>query len=58
MTKLSVNINKIATLRNARGGNVPNLLNVATDIQKFAPKESPYTLGLMSVTSVIKMPVI
>jgi pyridoxine 5-phosphate synthase len=34
MTKLSVNI-KIATLRNARGGNVPNLLNVATDIQKF-----------------------
>ncbi|MFQ3173534.1 MAG: pyridoxine 5-phosphate synthase [Flavobacterium sp.] len=35
MTKLSVNINKIATLRNARGGNVPDLLNVATDIQKF-----------------------
>lgn len=35
MTKLSVNINKIATLRNARGGNVPNLLRVATDIQNF-----------------------
>ena len=35
MTKLSVNINKIATLRNARGGNVPNLLKVAEDIQKF-----------------------
>ena len=35
MTKLSVNINKIATLRNARGGNVPNLLTVATDLQKF-----------------------
>lgn len=35
MTKLSVNINKIATLRNARGGNTPNLLQVATDIQKF-----------------------
>lgn len=35
MTKLSVNINKIATLRNARGGNVPNLLQVAKDIQKF-----------------------
>ncbi|WP_282787257.1 pyridoxine 5'-phosphate synthase [Flavobacterium croceum] len=35
MTKLSVNINKIATLRNARGGNVPNLLQVAQDIQKF-----------------------
>jgi pyridoxine 5-phosphate synthase len=35
MTKLSVNINKIATLRNARGGNVPDLLRVAADIQKF-----------------------
>jgi pyridoxine 5-phosphate synthase len=35
MTKLSVNINKIATLRNARGGNAPDLLKVATDIQKF-----------------------
>ena len=35
MTKLSVNINKIATLRNARGENVPDLLKVATDIQKF-----------------------
>ncbi|MSP85490.1 MAG: pyridoxine 5'-phosphate synthase [Flavobacteriaceae bacterium] len=35
MTKLSVNINKIATLRNARGGNVPDLLKVAKDIQKF-----------------------
>ena len=35
MTKLSVNINKIATLRNARGGNVPDLLKVASDIQKF-----------------------
>jgi pyridoxine 5-phosphate synthase len=35
MTKLSVNINKIATLRNSRGGNVPNLLQVATDIQDF-----------------------
>jgi len=35
MTKLSVNINKIATLRNARGGNVPDLLKVATDLQRF-----------------------
>jgi len=35
MTKLSVNINKIATLRNSRGGNVPNLLKVATDIEQF-----------------------
>jgi len=35
MTKLSVNINKIATLRNSRGGNVPNLLKVAADIEQF-----------------------
>ncbi len=35
MTKLSVNINKIATLRNARGGNVPNLLKVALDCEAF-----------------------
>jgi len=35
MTKLSVNINKIATLRNSRGGNTPNLVNVAVDIQEF-----------------------
>ncbi len=35
MTKLSVNINKIATLRNSRGGDVPNLLDVARDIQNF-----------------------
>lgn len=35
MAKLSVNINKIATLRNSRGGNTPNLLSVATDIQTF-----------------------
>lgn len=35
MTKLSVNINKIATLRNSRGGNVPNLLTVAADLQDY-----------------------
>ncbi|OCK44014.1 pyridoxine 5'-phosphate synthase [Tenacibaculum soleae] len=35
MTKLSVNINKIATLRNSRGGDTPNLLKVAKDIQEF-----------------------
>lgn len=35
MTKLSVNINKIATLRNARGGDVPNLVKAAIDIQEF-----------------------
>ena len=35
MTKLSVNINKIATLRNARGEDYPNLVNTAKDIIKF-----------------------
>tara|TARA_R110000744_G_scaffold355016_1_gene461471 strand:+ start:278 stop:991 length:714 start_codon:yes stop_codon:yes gene_type:complete len=35
MTKLSVNVNKIATLRNSRGGNVPDLLKVAKDIEDF-----------------------
>jgi pyridoxine 5-phosphate synthase len=35
MTRLSVNINKIATLRNARGGNVPNVLKVALDCERF-----------------------
>ena len=33
MTKLSVNINKVATLRNARGGNVPNVVKVALDCE-------------------------
>lgn len=35
MTKLSVNVNKIATLRNSRGGNVPDLLKVVSDIEDF-----------------------
>ena len=35
MVKLSVNINKIATLRNSRGGNYPDLLKVASDVQDF-----------------------
>ncbi|MCL4166883.1 UNVERIFIED_CONTAM: hypothetical protein GTU68_023881, partial [Idotea baltica] len=35
MTKLSVNINKIATLRNARGGDVPSVTQVAIDLQDF-----------------------
>lgn len=35
MTKLSVNINKIATLRNARGGNIPNVLKAALDCETF-----------------------
>lgn len=35
MVKLSVNINKIATLRNSRGGNIPDLIQAAIDIQEF-----------------------
>lgn len=35
MTKLSVNINKIATLRNSRGGNNPDVVKAAVDIQRF-----------------------
>ncbi|MCK5101258.1 MAG: pyridoxine 5'-phosphate synthase [Cyclobacteriaceae bacterium] len=35
MTKLSVNINKIATLRNARGGDMPNVVKMAIDCEKF-----------------------
>lgn len=35
MTKLSVNINKVATIRNARGGNTPNVLQVALDCERF-----------------------
>lgn len=35
MTKLSVNINKIATLRNARGGSMPNVVQLAVDCERF-----------------------
>ncbi|MEN8788119.1 MAG: pyridoxine 5'-phosphate synthase [Flavobacteriaceae bacterium] len=35
MTQLSVNINKFATLRNARGGNIPDVLKVAMDLEEF-----------------------
>jgi pyridoxine 5-phosphate synthase len=35
MTKLSVNINKIATIRNARGANNPNVVKVALDCERF-----------------------
>lgn len=35
MTKLSVNINKVATIRNARGGNMPDLIQVAKDCERF-----------------------
>ncbi len=43
MTKLSVNINKIATLRNSRGGDVPNVVQVAKDVQTiWSDRESPF----------------
>ena len=35
MTKLSVNINKVATIRNARGGNIPDVQKVAVDCEHF-----------------------
>lgn len=35
MTRLSVNVNKVATLRNARGGNLPNVVKVALDCERF-----------------------
>lgn len=35
MTKLSVNVNKIAVLRNSRGGDVPNVVRVALDVERF-----------------------
>lgn len=35
MTKLSVNVNKIAVLRNSRGGNIPNVVDVSLDVERF-----------------------
>ena len=35
MTKLSVNVNKIAVLRNSRGGDVPNVVRTSLDIERF-----------------------
>ena len=35
MCKLSVNVNKIATIRNARGGNIPNLIEAVKSIEKY-----------------------
>ena len=39
MTKLSVNINKVATLRNARGGNNPDVEKVALDCEAFGRRD-------------------
>ena len=35
MTRLSVNLNKVALIRNARGGNIPDLIEVAKDCERF-----------------------
>ena len=35
MTKLSINLNKVALIRNSRGGNLPDLVQVAQDCEKF-----------------------
>lgn len=47
MTKLSVNINKIATLRNARGGETPSVTEAAVKIQEFEGRGSPSIPDLM-----------
>ena len=54
MTKLSVNVNKIATLRNARGENYPNLLNTAIDILNFVSFRTLflYFFGCLSNNSI------
>ena len=51
MTRLSVNINKIATLRNARGGNMPNVLAVAADCEKFGAE------GIITIIVIMLPPV-
>ena len=50
MTKLSVNINKVATLRNARGGNNPDVVQVALDCEKFGARCIPVPMSATSVT--------
>lgn len=47
MTKLSVNINKIATIRNARGGETPSVTEAAIKIQEFEDRELRFTRDLM-----------
>lgn len=55
MTKLSVNINKIATLRNARGGNVPDVVKVALDCESLVQTVSLFILVPMNATFVVQM---
>ena len=53
MTKLSVNINKVATLRNARGGNNPDVIKVALDCEAFGAEL--FILVPMNAISVVAM---
>lgn len=55
MTKLSVNINKVATLRNARGGNVPNVVKVALDCESFGADGITVHPVRMNAISVVRM---
>ena len=55
MTKLSVNINKVATIRNARGGNMPDVVKFALDCERFGahgitvhPRSEEHTSELQS----------
>ena len=55
MTKLSVNINKIATLRNARGGNVPDVVKVALDCEDLVPMALRFIRVPMNDISLARM---
>ena len=56
MTRLSVNINKIATLRNSRGGNVPDLLKVAQTYKALVLRALPFIQGRINATSATMTP--
>ena len=47
MTRLSVNVNKVATLRNARGANNPNLVEVVRDCEKYGAVD--FGLGWLKI---------
>ena len=54
MTRLSVNINKVATLRNARGGNMPNVLQAALNCERFGAEGiTVHTLAVKKASRLI-----
>jgi pyridoxine 5-phosphate synthase len=55
MARLSVNINKIATLRNSRGGDNPNLVQVAKDCERFGAQGITVHQGPMKGTFAMLM---